>query len=154
LLASLLLPGYVDELCSPHFIVFVIVRKCRRVSNTSNNLYHELNVLYNFYHVYVPNFSSFGPIELILTQVVTFVACPALPVTWSTNLIFYVISIAQLSMCAKFQLFWSNRTHSDPRCYFCGTSSTFICMVHKPNVLCCFYCSIMYMYQISALLVQ
>jgi hypothetical protein len=67
---------------------------------------------------------------------------------------FYVIFIAQIIMCTKFQPIWSNRTHSDLRCHFCGTSRTSICKVYKPNVLCRFFCSIMYMYRISAHLVQ
>jgi hypothetical protein len=78
----------------------------------STNLIPKLFLLP--YQVCVPNFNSFRPIELILTQDTTF---EAYPVTWFTNLISFAISIALTSMCTEFQFIWSNRTHSDPRCY-------------------------------------
>jgi hypothetical protein len=106
------------------------------------------------YQVGAPNFSSFGLMKLILTQVATVVAYWALPVTWSTNLIYYVISITVTSMSTKFQLICSNRTHYDPRCCFCGASNTSSNLVHKLNILFHFYCPIKYVYQISAHLVQ
>jgi hypothetical protein len=65
------------------------------------------------YQLCIPNFNLFGPIELILIQDATFVAHLSLTVTWSTNLISYVISIALSSMCSKFQLIWSNRNRSN-----------------------------------------
>jgi hypothetical protein len=104
--------------------------------------------------VCVPNFSSFGPLELILTQDATFVAHPALSVSWSTNFISYGVYIAQSSMCTRFQLIWSTRTYSDSRCYFCGqASSSSSNLVHKINVLCSLYCIVKYVYRISAHLI-
>jgi hypothetical protein len=125
------------------------------ISSTSNDLVQKLNVIFHFYclnkYVY---FSLFGPIELILTQDITFVAHPTLPVTWFTSIMSYVISITVTSMSNKLQLIWSNRTHSDPSCYFCGTSSTSSNLVHNHDVLCHFLYCYKYVYQVSAYLVQ
>jgi hypothetical protein len=128
----------------------VISRSCGRALLASLLLSGNVDELHSA-HCHCQVFKSS---KLILTQDTTFVTHPALPVTWSTNLTFYVISVAITSICTEFQLIWSNRTHSDPRCYFRGISSTSSSLVHKLNVLCHFCCHNKYMYRISAHLVQ
>jgi hypothetical protein len=134
---SFLLPY---QVCVPNFSLFdsielILTQDATSVAHSALPVAWSTNL--RFYvvsiacQVCVPSFSSFGPIELILTQAATLMTHPALPVAWSTNFIYHVISIAISSMCTKFQLIWSNRTHSDPRCYFCGTSRTSSCLVHK-----------------------
>jgi hypothetical protein len=118
---------------------------------------HKLNVICHFYchskyvyriSVHLVQWNSFW------SKILLFVAHPALSVGWSISIMSNVIFITVTSMSTKFQLIWSNRTHSDPSCYFCGTSSTSSNLVHKLNILCHFYCLSKYVYQISVHLVQ